>query len=161
MEPGFLVAGGFSRPPSCSIFEKRSNFSPLRMDIPPPSTTEQPKTGNCSKTREGTCCWLSCAALGGEGALLHGGGSAVFHRKGSPSSVLSLPPPKTPQCWRQGFCSQLLLLPTLAPCCGRGRWFPFFAVSAQSTAGLSASKRWGAESCRCHGNNACTEQQRA
>lgn len=74
-------------------WKQRSNFSSPRMHISPPSTTEQPKTGSCGKTWKGTCCWLSCAALGGECALLHGGGNAIFHQKRK--SILSAQPPSS------------------------------------------------------------------
>lgn len=99
MKPGFLVTGGFSSllvlPPSWRdpCMEAVLKFLISKMHISPPSTTEQPKTGSCGKTRKGTCCWLSCAALGGECELLHGGGSAVFHQKRK--SILSAQPPSS------------------------------------------------------------------
>lgn len=67
-------------------------------------------------------------------------GEVLFStRKGSPSSVLSLPPPKTPHCCRQGFCSQLLL-PALAPCCGEGDGFPSLQSQHKALQGFQPAR---------------------
>lgn len=157
MEPGLfsLHLGGVP------AWKQHSSFSSLKMHVSPPRATEEPKTGNCGVTRTGTHCWLSCAVLGGECALLHGGGSALSQQKRKSILSAQAPSSQDPTMLKPRLLFPAAAAVSLAPCCGRGRWFPFFAVSAQSTAGLSASKRWGAESCCCHGNNACTEQQRA
>jgi len=76
-----------------------SNFSSLMMRVSPPcALRQQTKAGNSGEARKDTCCWLACAALGSERALLHTGGSAVPPRKGSPPFLLCLPPPKASCC---------------------------------------------------------------
>ena len=106
-----------------AAWKERLNFSSLMMCVSPPSALiEQTKTGNSGKTRKGTCCLLTCAALGSEHALLHVGGSTVSHQKRK--SILSAQPPSSQHPIllvkrRLLFPGCLLLSP--APCCGWGR----------------------------------------
>lgn len=164
MEPGFPASGVFAsllgQPPSYSAQGSlRLNFSSLMMHVSPPcALTEQTKAGNSGKTGKGTCCLLTCAAPGGERALSHTGGSAVSHQKRK--SILSALPPSSRDPillvkTRLLFPGCLLLSP--APCCGWGRCLPSLQSQHKALQGFQPAKRWGGESCRCHGNNACTE----
>lgn len=82
-------------------WKQRWNSSCLTMHLSPPcALPQQTKAGGSGKTGKSTCCLSTCAALGSERALLHVGGKYCFPtRKGSPSFLLCLPPPKTSHCW--------------------------------------------------------------
>lgn len=137
------------------VWKQQLNFSPLMMRVPPSGALrEQSKAGTSVKTRKGT----RCAALGSEPALLHIGGSTVSHQKRK--SILSAQHPSSQDpivLVKTGllFPGCLLLSPALLV---KGDDFPSLQSQHKALQGFQPGKRWGGESCRCHGNDACKEQ---
>lgn len=81
--------------------------------------------------------------------------------KGSPFFLLCLPPPNIPYCSGKPFVPRLLAQLSQARRCGwrGGDSLPSLQSQHKALQGFQPARRWGGESCCCHGNHACMEQR--
>lgn len=83
------------------------------------------------------------------------------HSKGSPFFLLCLPPPSIPYCLGKPFVPRLLAaaIPGWAMRLGGGASLLSLQSQHKALQGFQPARRWGGESCCCHGNPACMEQR--